>query len=262
MNLLSTISSYRLVTENLERSLQTTAETPLVARETSYYLERIGDIKTIDDFLADDRIFAYAMTAHGLEDMTYAKAFIRKVLAEGIDSDTSFANSLSDTRYRQFAETFNFVRYADATTAFDRTQQGTVDNYLRQTLEVNAGADNQGVRLALYFERKAPEVTSALGLLADPALLTVVQTALGISPATSAVNIDKQADLIAERLDIEDLKDPAKLDELLQRFTVLWEVSNPQTAASVPNILIGQPATFGFGSDLLAAIQNFRTGGR
>ncbi|MGH1418907.1 MAG: DUF1217 domain-containing protein [Hyphomicrobiaceae bacterium] len=260
--MLSTISSFRLISENLDRTLETTAETPLVARETSYYLSRIGDIKTIDDFIADDRIFSYAMTAHGLEDMTYAKAFMRKVLTEGIDSDTSFANTLSDTRYRQFAETYNFERYADATTAFDRTQQGAVDKYLRQTLEVNAGAENQGVRLALYFERKASEITSPFGILADPALLTVMQTALGLSPATSAVDIDRQAELITERFNIEDLQDPEKLDELLQRFAVLWEVSNPQSAAAVPNILIGQSRTFGFGSDLLAAIQNFRIGGR
>ena len=52
------------------------------------------------------------------------------------------------------------------------------------------------MRLALYFERKASGITSAYDILADPALLKVVQTALSIPPETGAQDIDKQAALI------------------------------------------------------------------
>ena len=146
---------------DLDRSLDRTAKEPVVSRESEYYLAHIGDVKSIDDFLGNDRLFKYAMKAFGLQDMDYAKAFIRKVLEEGDDYDDSFANKLSDKRYQDFATTFNFARYGDATTAFDRTQQGTVDNYVRQTLEQEAGDQNQGVRLALYFQRKAPDLKDA-----------------------------------------------------------------------------------------------------
>ena len=71
----------------------------------------------------------------------------------------------------------------------------------------------KGVRLALYFQRKAEASTSAYDILADPALLKVVQTALGIPAETGAQDIDKQAALIGSQLDLEDLKDPQKLDE-------------------------------------------------
>ena len=94
---------------NLTRSLKAAADKPQVARETAYYLDNIEKVKSIDDFLADDRIFAYAMKAFGLGDMTYAKAFMRKVLTEGIASSDTFANKLADKRYREFADTFNFA---------------------------------------------------------------------------------------------------------------------------------------------------------
>ena len=95
--------------------------------------------------------------------MTYAKAFMRKVLTEGIDKRDSFANRLADTRYREFVETFNFARYGDDhDRSSTRTRQGTVDRYVRQTLEEDAGAQNEGVRLALYFERKAPSIDERL----------------------------------------------------------------------------------------------------
>jgi hypothetical protein len=261
--LLTTLATYGLIVRDLPRSLETTAAKPQVAREAAHYLERIGNVKSVDDFLADDRVYAFAMKAFGLGDMTYAKAFMRKVLTEGTDKPDSFANSLSDRRYREFAETFNFARYGETATVFDRTRQGTVDRYVRQTLEEDAGVQNEGVRLALYFERKASGIQSAYAILADPALLKVVQTTLGLSPANSAADIDRQAEMISARLDIEDLKDPDKLAKFLTRFATLWELGNAAAAPTAPAsaVLFAQPLEAGIGADLLASLQNLRLGG-
>jgi hypothetical protein len=239
----------------------TTATKPQVARESAYYLANIGNVKSIDDFLGNKRLFTFAMKAFGLQDMTYAKAFIRKVLTEGIDKDESFANTLSDKRYKAFAEAFNFARYGTTTTIFDRTRQGTVDQYVRQTLEEDAGAQNEGARLALYFNRKAGSIQSAYGILADPALLKVVQTALGIPAATSSMDIDRQAQMIAARLKIDDLKDPTKLNKFLSRFASLWDVNNPPTTTASADALIAQPLAAGIGADVLATLQNLKLGG-
>lgn len=261
--MLTATANFRLITENITRTLERTASKPDVERQSEYYLENIGKVKTIDDFLSNTRLFTYAMKAHGLSDMTYAKAFMRKVLEEGIAKSDSFANSLVDKRYREFAETFNFAATGTATTSFDKTQQGTVDKYLRQTLEEDAGAEDEGVRLALYFQRKAEGITSVYQLLADPALLKVTQTVLGLSEATGAIDIDKQAAMISARLDVADLKDPAKLDKFLNRFTGLWEAQKaPEFAAnSSATMLIGGGAQFGISSNILASLQNLRLGG-
>jgi hypothetical protein len=207
-------------------------------------------------------VFAYAMKAYGLEDMTYAKAFMRKVLTEGVDDEKAFARGLTDPRYREFAEAFNFARYGGTATVFERTRQGTVDRYVRQTLEVDAGAQNEGVRLALYFERKAAGVESPYGLLADAALLKVTQTALQLPAATSAMDIEKQAELIAKRLDVADLKDPVKLKKFLNRFASLWELENPSSAPTTPAVLFAQPVEFGIGLGILNSLQALQRGGR
>ncbi|MEH0071265.1 hypothetical protein V6L77_14490 [Pannonibacter sp. Pt2-lr] len=81
--MISTLFQYQLVTRDLNRTLENTAKEPQVKRETEYYLKNIENIKTIDDFLKDTRIFKYAMKAFGLEDMDYAKAFMKKALEEG-----------------------------------------------------------------------------------------------------------------------------------------------------------------------------------
>lgn len=258
----TTLATYGTIASNMTRSLSTTAAKPQVAREAAYYLANIGNVKSIDDFLANKRLFSFAMKAFGLQDMTYAKAFMRKVLTEGTDKTDSFANTLSDKRYQQFAEAFNFVRYGATTTIFDRTRQGTVDAYVRQTLEEDAGAQNEGVRLALYFNRKAGGIKSAYSILADPALLKVVQTALGFPAATSAMDIDRQAQMIAARLKIDDLKDPSKLGKFLSRFASLWDLNNSATMpASSSATLLTQPLVAGIGVDVLATLQNLKLGG-
>ena len=258
--MLTTIASYRMIIDDLPRALDTTAQKSAVARETAYYMANIGKVASIDDFIGDDRLFAYAMQAFGLREMTYAKAFMRKVLTEGVDDPQSFANRLADLRYREFVETFNFARYGTATTSFTRAQKGVVDKYVRQILEEDAGRQNEGVRLALYFQRKAAGLSSVYEILADRALLRVVQTALGLSPAMAAVDIDRQADFIARRLDINDLKQPAKLHKFIDRFLSLWELANSSTQQWSGGLLLGRSVEAGFGPELLASLQNLKLG--
>ncbi len=257
--MLTATVTYNMITRNMQSSLDRIAARPDVERESAYYLENIGDVETIDDLLNDDRLYRFAMKAHGLEDMIYAKAFMRKVLEEGSHDDKSFANQLADNRYKDFAETFDFETFGTATTATSATQQGTVDRFLRQSLEEDTGAQNEGARLALYFERKAADIETVYNILGDQALLKVVQTTFNIPEETSMMDIDQQAVMIERFLDIEDLQDSDKLSEFLNRFTATWEAKNSTSWQLSNAILVGQSTTIS--SDLLASIQNLRLGG-
>lgn len=256
----TTYTSYQLISRDLPKSLDRVAQEPDVARETEYYLATIGDIKSVDDFMADTRLYNYALKAHGLEDMNYAKAFIRKVLTEGVDGDEKFANQLSDTRYAELAKSFNFAAYDTAATSFDKAQKDVVDKYMRQSLEEEAGADNTGVRLALYFDRTAPTITSAMDILADDALAQVVRVALQLPQEMAFSNIDKQAAYLEKRIDIKDFQDPEKLGSFLERFTALWEVDNPSDNYD-PLAVFGSSAGHGISPDLLISINSLKRGG-
>lgn len=259
--MVSTITSYMNIANNLPRSLDLIAKQPETSRETDYYLKNIGNVKTIDDFINNTRLFTYAMKAFGLSDMTYAKAYMRKVLTEGVASKDSFANKLSDPRFKDFATTFNFAGMGDLATTTTAAQSGTVNKYMQTTLEENAGEQNEGVRLALYFQRKAPSITNSLQILADPGLLKTVQTALGISPNTSMAPVDQQAAMLTKRIDFADFQDPAKLQQFIQRFTALWDSDNGPPADAMPPLVIGQPLEMGISADTLASLQSLKIGG-
>ncbi|RLQ89590.1 DUF1217 domain-containing protein [Notoacmeibacter ruber] len=253
--MLSTYAAYQLTTQNIDRSLGIVKNDPMVGRETEYYLENIGNIKSAEEFVNDGRIFQYAMKAFGLEDMNYAKAFMRKVLEEGTDDKTAFANRLADNRYIEFAETFNFARYGETATTFTRAQQGTVDLYMRQTLEENEGEKNEAVRLAMYFERKAPDLQSVTGILADSALSTVVRTILGMPEATATLNIDKQIEMLEGRIDIADFQDPDKLAGMIERFSAMWDMNNGGGAAEAEvGLLFGNAGATTLSADMLMSL--------
>ncbi|KQP61632.1 MULTISPECIES: DUF1217 domain-containing protein [unclassified Methylobacterium] len=405
--MLNTSFSYRLIARDLDLSLARKAATTDVARETAYFEANIGKVKSVDDLFGDQRLYAYAMKAMGLEEMTYAKALMRKVVTEGVTSATSFANRLNDSRYKAFASAFDFAQGAKAsglattpaqlsgaldisdvfdfsgskeasfsltsqldasttrsitivlnkdtlarpgldlasvsgaqiveainarieasgeaglkgkvkaglgvrnnlffeTTAYnslsandlsgaayvsypaganrtvavanvalsgpgrtafdlgfgtalplDAKAKSVTDAYLRQSLEVDAGAEDAGVRLALYFSRIAPTVSSGFGILGDDALSQVVKTVLGLPDGGSAEAIARQAAIIEEKVDVASFKDPVKLDRFIQTFTAIWDAQNNTAGDPILALFDGSSASQGLDADLLlSALQN------
>ncbi|WP_456686450.1 DUF1217 domain-containing protein, partial [Bradyrhizobium sp. P5_C11_2] len=107
--MVTTYFSYNYIAHNLKQSLTRVEQQPDVAREAAYYKANIGKVKSVDDLMKDYRLYHYAMKAYGLEDMAYAKAFMKKVLESDLSDSTSFVNKLVDKRYREFAAAFSFT---------------------------------------------------------------------------------------------------------------------------------------------------------
>lgn len=262
----TTLSSYLLVNKNLSKWQTITSKQPDVALQTKYYQDNITKVKTIDQFVNNYRLFSYAMTAFGLGDrVSYAKGLIRKVLQEGTQDRAALAYKLNDSRILAFARTFDFKVYGEGTTQTLAVRDQVVAQYTAQALESAQGKYNQGVQMALYFKRKAPELTNIYGILADKTLLSVVQTALDISPYMSNQPIDSQAKLLSSKLKIADFKDAKKLDNFIQRFTAMYDMNNGGTGTSTgqtANALIAGSSAVGISSDLLTTLQGLKLGGR
>lgn len=236
------------------------ASDPVLAQQTAAYLKDVVNVKSIDDFLNDDTVYTYAMKAFGLDAKIGDKDFMRQILEGGITDPDSLANQQTNKNYAAFVQAFDFVDHGADTTTYSVPEQGTVDAYVRQTMEDEQGAQNQGVQLALYFQRKATGITSYYDILADKALSQVVRTALGLPDSFAALDIDKQVSIIQSKLDIKDFQDPTKLGDFLKRFTALWDVNNPSSSQSTSplSVLFSQPTTQSISTDLLFSIQQLK----
>ena len=112
--------------------------------------------------------------------MTYAKAFMRKVLTEGIDDADSFANTLADKRYQDFAETFNFARFGsdDHDLRAARARARSIATCARRWRRTPAQR-TRAYGWPSISSARPESLTSPYSILADAALLKVAQTALG-----------------------------------------------------------------------------------
>ncbi len=231
--MLSTNAAYLSIANNLSRQQAATAAQGDVKSATAYYLANIGKVTTVSQFVNNDRLFSYAMKAYGLSDMTYAKGLMTKVLNGGVASSSALANTLNDPRYRAFATAFNFAKLGSKATAATSATTAAVSKYVEQTLEDNQAKTNQGVSNALYFKRNASSITSIYGLLADTTMLSVVETAYGISSTLSEDDIDTQEELLSKVIKVSDFQNSAKVEALVERYTAAYDTKDTSVASNV-----------------------------
>lgn len=260
--ILNTAKSYVI-----EKSRFGTEEDKTKATEESqYYSAEIGKIKTLDSLLSNRRLVDFILVAAGLDPEEVTTDYVRQMFESDFSDPDSFINTEPNTTiYKEIVSSYNF----DAEGNLARPTQGiqtkrglleTEDLYYNQTLEEQKGEDNAGVRLALYFRRQASGISTAYDLLADSALLQVIQTTFSIPEEMSSADVDIQYAYINRVLDVEDLHDPEKLEKLLVRFTALYDVENNVDVSGAELILSGSGRN-GISADTLLSLSQLRTGG-
>jgi Protein of unknown function (DUF1217) len=226
----STTTAFLAVSQNLSRYQAMTAAEPAVKTATAYYEANIGSVKSISDLVGNYRLLSYALNAYGLGDQINAKGLVTQVLEGGVSNPKSLANTLPNSQWKAFATAFNFVDSGATPPSSTSAVATTTSDYVEQQLESDQGAQDVGVQLALYFQRVAPTITSEYGILADPNLLEVAGTIMGLPPAAAS---DLQPQTLSELMPLSDLQDPAKLTQLTERFTAMYDYTyGPSSGAT------------------------------
>jgi Protein of unknown function (DUF1217) len=226
----STTTAFLAVSQNLSRYQTMTAAEPAVKTASAYYAANIGSVKSISDLVGNYRLLSYALNAYGLGDQINSKGLITKVLEGGVSNPKSLANTLPNSQWKAFAAAFNFVDSGATPPSSTSSVATTMSDYVEQQLESDQGGQDVGVQLALYFQRVAPTVTSEYGILADPNLLEVAGTIMGLSPTAAS---DLQPQTLSELMPLSDLQDPAKLTQLAERFTAMYDYTyGPSSGAT------------------------------
>jgi len=265
--MIGTYTSYRSIINNMEKVTAQVMKQPVVKRETDYYRQNITSVRTVEDFLKNDRLYNYAIKAWGIGEMGFAKGMIKKVL-----TDSNFANGMIDKRYREFARAFDFNKNGAETTSGELATRATVNKYMQQTLELDAGETNEGTRLALYFTRTVGSMVQnkalskedwAYQMIGDKALRQVVFTALAIPEQVGASDVEAQKRLIEKRMSYETLADPRKLEKFIGQFSAMHDRQyNTPPSAALTLLQSADNKVGGFSADSLAALQNLKLGAR
>jgi hypothetical protein len=226
------------------------------------YQEKIQSIDTVGKLLADREVLDVVIGAFGLDPADVTDDFLKQAFGSDLSDPKSLVNQQPDSRWAELVASFNFDASGNLTRETIGTvqQRGetmeTVNKYLRQTLEETEGESNEAVRLALYFQRTAPTITDAYGLIADDALMAVFRTTFGYTDEFSNMDVDQQARIIGENMELADLQDPAKLERFLQRYSAMYDSENASYNSPALSILSGGSA--GISADLLFSLAQLK----
>lgn len=206
---------------------------PQLQRETDYFRENISSVTSAADLVADRTLLKVALGAFGLDEDLGKQAFIRKVLDEGTDDPSAFANRLVDKRYRDFATEFGFGNplgsRIDTPGFIDRIVAG----YETRQFEIAVGDSDAALRLALGFEREIgdyanstdPDGTAWFQIMGTPPMRAVLEQAFNLPRDIGALDIDRQQGIFRDRAramfgssSLDVFKDPDNVEEVLRRF--------------------------------------------
>lgn len=212
------------------------APPPPIARETAYFRAEIGKVESPEDLIADFRLYRYVMTAFDLSDALGSQAIVRKVLEEGTDDRDDLANRLSDSKFRELADTLGFSVAGNLKLQLPNFLDEVAARYQRAQLEIEAGETNNAARLSSYFDRRIVEADSWFEVLADRPLRDVVFTTLRLPEAMQTLDVDRLKAELEDRYDLADFQDAEKRADFLRRFAIFSDLggaggSSPSSSA-------------------------------
>ncbi|MFN0113711.1 MAG: DUF1217 domain-containing protein [Paracoccaceae bacterium] len=240
-------SGWAFLNRTLEAQKAAFAKNPETVRDAAYFREKIGQVTTAADLVADRRLLKVALGAFGLDADLPNKAFIRRVLEDGTLSTGALANRLADKRYMELSRAFGFGDYPTPSTQISDFADKILARYAAKSFEAAVGTQNADLRLALgarselaaLAARPGTDDTKWYSILGSKPLRQVFQTAFGLPPSFALVDVDRQRDVLKQKsgalLDIASpagFADPAKVESLIRLFLARAEAPNAPGAAS------------------------------
>ena len=250
---------YQTTTQQWDRQFDTYKEQPTVQRSVDHFLEAVAAAETPEDLIDDYQVRTFILQAYNIdESFQNSTALLKQVLTEPLESEDALVHGMQDPRFLKMATDLRFDEGLDVINSTDG-QATLIHNYYTMGIEMDVGDQNLAVRESLYFRRTASDVETPYQILSDNALREVVFGAFNIPKEVSYQDVDKQADLIADYVEVDRLGDAEYREEIVQRYLMNKEIET-QSASSAGVLTLFQPVqgyaggvpSFQIGLNLLA----------
>ena len=257
------LAGWNFLKETYDSQLDTYSKSPQIQRDIEYFKEKFAQPLAVEDFLSDPRLRRISLTAFGLNGEEWKTGYIRNILEEVQDPESTFLQRLNNTQYTNFAKS---LEPADGFINLLSSEIDTIAaRFAAESFELAIGSQNDSMRLALNFRDGIGEVVTEdstdeavlFKLLGSEPIRAVLDTALGIPADLAQLDIDRQAEYLNDRLksqfgisNVQELKDPEVVEQVLKRFQILAGINQnfaATSSASTALVLLGNAAA-GFGA--------------
>lgn len=235
------IVGWNFLQATYDKQFETFTKDAVLQRETDYFIENIGDVKSAEDLMADPRLLTVALDAFGLGEDIYKKAYIEKILTDGTSADDALANRLGDDRYVQLSEAFGFGPGDTVKTGSAEDMANLVFTNKVQAFEEAVGEQEESMRVALYGQREIVNLandgssvdTQWFNVMGQSALREMFEVALGLPESLSQIDLDQQLETFKSRSesmfgtdDISDFSDPDLMTKLVNTYLAREQLTN------------------------------------
>jgi len=258
---LSGFGGWNFLQSTYDAQLETYSNSPQIKNDIDYFTEKFAEPMAVEDFLSDPRLRRISMTAYGLAGEEWKTGYVRTILDEVQDPESTFLARLNNPQYSRFAEAMRPVDGKILLT-LPNLQEMTA-RFAAESFELAVGEQDNAMRLSLNYQDEINQLvtdgstdqTVLYRLLGSVPVRSVLESALGLPTEMQQLDLDQQARILDEKLksqfglsSVQDLKDPEIVDRMVSRYMAL-DGLNRNAAATGPAatalVLLGNAAGFG-----------------
>ena len=103
------VTALQQAEQNETQDVKATAEQPAVQRDIAAFTTAVQSATSPQQLLSNPAAMKVLLTANGLADQLPYTALAQKALLSNVSDATSLANTLSDTRWKAVAQTYDFA---------------------------------------------------------------------------------------------------------------------------------------------------------
>jgi Protein of unknown function (DUF1217) len=231
------VQALRQVEQNKTQLVKATAAQPDVKTAIAAFTKAVNSAKSMTQLLSNPAVMNVLLTANGMSDQIGYTAFATKTLTSNLSDSNSLANTLSDTRWKTLAQTYNFAANGLKSIQNAMAIAKIANAYATAVWQKNEDSVTPGLSNALAFKAQASSITSVDQILGNMTLRTVVTTALGIPQQIAFQSLNAQEKAIGTRLDVTKFQDPKFVDSFVQRYLVAASGSASSSSTTATSLM-------------------------
>ena len=216
---LTPAAALRQAEQHQTTDVKVTAAEPAVALAVAAFTRAVQGAKSVRALLANPRVMQ-VLTANGLGDQAGFTALAAKALTSDLTKPASLANTLSDTRWKTVASTYQFAAKGLSVIQNPKVIATIANAYAEVTWRKSLDQTTPGLSNALTFRAEAAKITSVDQILGDSVMRAVVTGALNIPREIAFQTLTAQETAISARLDITKFRDPKFVESFVQRYLI------------------------------------------
>lgn len=244
---------WRFLQRTYDQQFEAFTQSAQLTRTTDYFTQKIKEVSSAEELVADRRLLEVALGAFGLQEDINNRFFIQKIIEEGTTDSEALANRFSDARYQELSSAFGLGPGETSNLGSADFARDLVAKFQANSFEVATGEQDDSMRIALFAQRALPDVVQDdmsndakwFTIMGQPPLRAAFEKALNLPTEFGQVDVDQQLVVFKERArvvfgsdDLSQFAEPEAVEDLVTKYIVRAQLDTFSSSTSSASIAL------------------------